>query len=102
VPPLGLSNKATSESEPFPVHSLVWSIKDVSDSGDTPAIVAEDAEMHSRPPLEPELGALTLWPESEKVFGHGYEVRNIPIIASGVWRLRLLAASQALHGGIVP
>ena len=45
------------------------------DSTETSALVAEeDAEMHRRPPLEPELGALTLWPETEKVFGHGYEV----------------------------
>ena len=102
MPPLGLSNKATSESEPFPVRSSVWSNEGVSDSGDTPAIAAEDAEMHRRPPLEPELAALTLWPESEKVFGHGYEVCNIPIIASGIWCLRLLGASQALRGGIVP
>jgi len=35
--------------------------------------------MHRRPPLEPELGALTLWPESEKVFGHGYEVLINPL-----------------------
>lgn len=53
------------------------------DSGDILAIVAEeDAEMHRRPPLEPELGALTLWPESEKVFGHGYEVCALSSIAS--------------------
>lgn len=54
------------------------SIEDSTDSSDTLAIVAEEnAETHPRPPLEPELGALTLWPESEKVFGHGYEVWSL-------------------------
>ncbi|KAF8322272.1 WD40 repeat-like protein [Clavulina sp. PMI_390] len=73
VPPLGLSNKATSDN-----------------STDTPALVAEeDAEMHRRPPLEPELGALTLWPESEKIFGHGYELFSVASSHNG----KILATS---------
>jgi hypothetical protein len=63
----------------------------------TVIVIEDDAEMHQRPPLEPELGALTLWPESEKLFGHGYEVRGI--LNSQIRRMRL---SIAPNGGIFP
>ncbi|KAF8627187.1 hypothetical protein AX15_004505 [Amanita polypyramis BW_CC] len=50
VPPLGLSNKAIVDSTPE---------GNVVDT--------------TRRPFEGELAAITLWPEVEKVFGHGYE-----------------------------
>lgn len=50
VPPLGLSNKATSDAPP-----------------------RVDSTRLGRRPFEGELAATTLWPEVEKVFGHGYE-----------------------------
>ncbi|KAI6003932.1 WD40-repeat-containing domain protein [Pisolithus albus] len=50
VPPLGLSNKATS---------------------DAPSLV--DSTKQGKRPFDGELAATTLWPEVEKVFGHGYE-----------------------------
>ncbi|KAK1224413.1 Elongator subunit elp2 [Marasmius sp. AFHP31] len=57
VPPLGLSNKAAEVTQV---------------SGDLPA----------RRPFEGELAAVTLWPEIEKVFGHGYESSTIAASSS--------------------
>lgn len=54
VPPLGLSNKAVSDA-PSELNS---------------------SRPHRRP-FEGELASITLWPEIEKVFGHGYELITI-------------------------
>ncbi|OBZ76308.1 Elongator complex protein 2 [Grifola frondosa] len=55
VPPLGLSNKAIAEGN--------------SEEGTKPY----DIVRTRRRPFEGELAAITLWPEIEKIFGHGYE-----------------------------
>ncbi|KZO93245.1 WD40 repeat-like protein [Calocera viscosa TUFC12733] len=54
VPALGLSNK-------------------ISDQEDT-TVPLGDAGLSNRPPVESELALVTLWPEVEKIFGHGYEL----------------------------
>ncbi|OJA16969.1 hypothetical protein AZE42_00596 [Rhizopogon vesiculosus] len=66
VPPLGLSNKAVGDA--------------------TPEL---DSSRPRRRPFEGELASITLWPEIEKVFGHGYE--SIAISASN--SLELLATA---------
>ncbi|KAF9226501.1 WD40 repeat-like protein [Gyrodon lividus] len=72
VPPLGLSNKAISEAQ-------------------------LNSSRPDRRPFEGELAATTLWPEIEKVFGHGYE--SITIASSNSHDLLATAcrATSAQH-----
>ncbi|KAI0939553.1 hypothetical protein AcV5_000934 [Taiwanofungus camphoratus] len=63
VPPLGLSNKAVTEVIP-----------DTMNISNT-----YDADRRNRRPFEGELAAVTLWPEIEKIFGHGYESITLAI-----------------------
>ncbi|KAJ3510299.1 hypothetical protein NLJ89_g4762 [Agrocybe chaxingu] len=73
VPPLGLSNKATSEG----AQELVGG----SD--------------YSRRPFDGELASATLWPEIEKIFGHGYESITLGISNS---RKLIATACKATSG----
>ncbi|KAH9007103.1 WD40 repeat-like protein [Lactarius hatsudake] len=72
VPPLGLSNKAT---------------------GDAPSVSVSA----SHRPFEAELASMTLWPEIEKVFGHGYESITIGVSSSRQLIATACKAASAKH-----
>ncbi|KAJ7283716.1 WD40-repeat-containing domain protein [Mycena rebaudengoi] len=75
VPPLGLSNKAVNEAV-IPVH---------------------ESDSSSRPPFEGELASTTLWPEIEKIFGHGYESMTLAVSSSRRLIATACKASTAEH-----
>ncbi|KAI5481950.1 RNA polymerase II elongator complex protein 2 [Pseudohyphozyma bogoriensis] len=81
VPPLGLSNRAIASSAE--AEQLAPASNDPFD-----AVAAVDFTVTSHPPFEEQLLGSTLWPETEKVYGHGYEIiavaaaHSAPLIAT--------------------
>ncbi|KAF8520130.1 WD40-repeat-containing domain protein [Gautieria morchelliformis] len=77
VPPLGLSNKATTdERQGF------------------------GASVGIRYPFESELASATLWPEIEKIFGHGYELISVTTSHSSSLFATACKSTTAEHAGI--
>ncbi|TDL29335.1 WD40 repeat-like protein [Rickenella mellea] len=81
VPPLGLSNKALSET---------------TDS----QVLPTDATMLNRRPFEGELASTTLWPETEKIFGHGYELISLGVSHSNKYVATACKATTSEHAVI--
>ncbi|KAJ5570337.1 Elongator complex protein 2 [Penicillium hispanicum] len=69
IPVLGLSNKAQGD------EALVQ--EDEANEG-APAAPAASLMIDS-PPLEDQLARYTLWPEHEKLYGHGYEISAVAV-----------------------
>ncbi|KAJ6121868.1 hypothetical protein N7512_004333 [Penicillium capsulatum] len=71
IPVLGLSNKAQGDEAPVEEEENEESNGVTS----TPAasLVADS------PPLEDQLSRYTLWPEHEKLYGHGYEISAVAV-----------------------
>jgi elongator complex protein 2 len=70
IPVLGLSNKA--QGNEAPVEETEGS------SGAAPSAPPTSLSTDS-PPLEDELSRYTLWPEHEKLYGHGYEISGVAV-----------------------
>ncbi|KAG8869257.1 hypothetical protein FRB98_002739 [Tulasnella sp. 332] len=77
VPPLGLSNKAAED--------------------DDETFRERDPQHATRPPYEGELANITLWPEVEKLFGHGYELYTLGVSNSGSLIATACKATNSEH-----
>lgn len=74
IPALGLSNKAIEtleDSQPFDRGIEPNKASDPSSGADSKQSNLEN------PPLEDQLARHTLWPEREKLYGHGYEISAV-------------------------
>ncbi|KAB8237838.1 hypothetical protein ETB97_012885 [Aspergillus alliaceus] len=72
IPVLGLSNQSMGEEAPLGEEAKA---ADVRQSQANQAILSGS----ERPPLEDQLARYTLWPEHEKLYGHGYEISAVAV-----------------------
>ncbi|KAF9892182.1 hypothetical protein FE257_002588 [Aspergillus nanangensis] len=73
IPVLGLSNQSTAEEAPV----------DGTNADNLEAGKAQENQTQlsesTHPPLEDQLARYTLWPEHEKLYGHGYEISAVAV-----------------------
>ncbi|ORY28327.1 elongator protein [Naematelia encephala] len=90
VPPLGLSNRALGNTYDM----------------DLPATHVQNEAIHSVSqtftslPTEEELASTTLWPEVEKVYGHGYEIAAVAASHDGKLLATASRSSGAEHASV--
>jgi elongator complex protein 2 len=106
IPVLGLSNKAitaveTTTDEPTSDPQDA-SLNPTTDNGDPTASSTVPASVlsQSRPPVEDHLARHTLWPEHEKLYGHGYEISCVAANNAGTLVATACKASSLDHAVI--
>lgn len=105
MPVLGLSNKATVEAEDddnAAAEEQARATNPELDRGavDPASIVRRSALDGSHPPLEESLSRHTLWPEVEKLYGHGYEISCLAASHDGRLVASACRASSLNHAVI--
>ncbi|KAF7714112.1 Uncharacterized protein PECH_000340 [Penicillium ucsense] len=70
IPVLGLSNKAQGEEAP---------VEDEAGANGASSAAPSVSLNYDSPPLEDQLARYTLWPEHEKLYGHGYEISAVAV-----------------------
>lgn len=94
VPSLGLSNKAVDKSDLNVVPEKARHVKDqYPDFYFTP-------ESYQQPPSEDSLFQNTLWPELQKLYGHGYEIFCLASDSRGSLIASACKASKAEHAQV--
>ncbi|KAF2486147.1 WD40-repeat-containing domain protein [Neohortaea acidophila] len=92
IPVLGLSNKAVGEDD---------DVDGEKTNGDDPTTHVHDHALElDQPPLEDHLARQTLWPEHEKLYGHGYEISAVAASHDGSIVATACKASSIDHAVI--
>lgn len=97
IPALGLSNKAVEEID---VGRLSNNEANHEDTSHPPSIAAAKMLDLQHPPLEDHLARHTLWPEREKLYGHGYEISAVATSHDGKVIATACRASSIDHAVI--
>lgn len=98
IPMLGLSNKAVHAVDSHdPTVPAEWEQREAVDSGQE--LHKSDLEL-DKPPFENHLARQTLWPESEKLYGHGFEISTLAASNDGTLIATACRASSIQHAVI--
>lgn len=98
IPVLGLSNKRIDRAED---EQQALSIANDTQNGDSPSFIQpEEFKNLDRPPLEDDLARHMLWPEREKLYGHGYEISTVASSHDGTIIATSCKASSIDHAVI--
>ncbi|KAI2643517.1 WD40-repeat-containing domain protein [Xylaria nigripes] len=101
MPVLGLSNKAVEAVD----DNVEIDIAANPENGDgetlDPGMTARKSALETdHPPLEDSLSRHTLWPETEKLYGHGYEISCLAVSHAGDLIASACKASSVNHAVI--
>lgn len=95
MPVLGLSNKAVNVTEDASLPTDL--LADGNGIEPTDPRADTDALDLKQPPSEDQLARHTLWPEAEKLYGHGYEISAVATNRSGSLLATACKASSLAH-----
>ena len=95
IPVLGLSNKAIEEGETSFIDN-----NDSVPSARRPDDPQDIENPLNKPPFEDQLARHTLWPETEKLYGHGYEISTVAASHDGTLIATTCRASSVEHAVI--
>lgn len=86
IPALGLSNKALEYNEDSKEGEAV-----LDSLGD----IVQNAEVYAEPPFEDQLARSLIWPEAEKLYGHGNEIATVTVSHNSMLIATACRASSA-------
>ncbi|CAG5159217.1 uncharacterized protein ALTATR162_LOCUS5472 [Alternaria atra] len=95
IPVLGLSNKAIQAvGDDEPVEN---GDEDEREAVDPASVIRKSTLDFSHPPFEDHLARHLLWPETEKLYGHGYEISAVAVSRDGSLVATACRASSIDH-----
>jgi elongator complex protein 2 len=98
IPVLGLSNKAIQAVGDE--ETMEDGDEDEREAVDPASIIKKSALEFSHPPFEDHLARHLLWPETEKLYGHGYEISAVAVSRGGSLVATACRASSIDHAVI--
>jgi elongator complex protein 2 len=100
IPVLGLSNKAIQAVDETETAENVADDDDDREAIDPASTIKKSTLDFDHPPFEDHLARHLLWPETEKLYGHGYEISAMTVSSGGSLVATACRASSIDHAVI--